>query len=263
MIYVDFWYRGISYNYAIPIQLNIISTSCLIIFIGCHRSLKLPLDDILKGGGDTSKQSDREKITAADAYKFPVVGSAALFGLYIAFKYFGKDVVNLLLTIYFSVAGVVTLTNTISPFLSHFVRGSKQYGFKFNLPLLGEIDARLTVAEMISAIPSIVFAVFYYRTKHFMMNNVLGISFCIQAIEKISLGSYKVGAILLTGLFFYDIFWVFGTDVMVTVAKSLDGPIKLLFPRVSFEEGSCVKILRKAVTRALYPLAESTALSPT
>jgi minor histocompatibility antigen H13 len=63
------------------------------------------------------------------------------------------------------------------------------------------------------------------------MNNVLGISFCIQSIERISIGSYKIGAILLCGLFFYDIFWVFGTDVMVTVAKSLDGPIKLLFPR--------------------------------
>lgn len=32
------------------------------------------------------------------------------------------------------------------------------------------------------------------------------------------------------GLFFYDIFWVYGTDVMVTVAKSFDAPIKLLFP---------------------------------
>ena len=64
------------------------------------------------------------------------------------------------------------------------------------------------------------------------MNNILGISFCIQSIERISIGSYKIGAILLVGLFFYDIFWVFGTDVMVTVAKSLDGPIKLLFPRV-------------------------------
>jgi minor histocompatibility antigen H13 len=32
-------------------------------------------------------------------------------------------------------------------------------------------------------------------------------------------------------LFFYDIFWVFGTDVMVTVAKSFDAPIKLLFPK--------------------------------
>ncbi len=31
------------------------------------------------------------------------------------------------------------------------------------------------------------------------------------------------------GLFFYDIFWVYGTDVMVTVAKSFDAPIKLLF----------------------------------
>ena len=32
-------------------------------------------------------------------------------------------------------------------------------------------------------------------------------------------------------LFFYDIFFVFGTDVMLTVAKSIDAPIKLLFPR--------------------------------
>jgi minor histocompatibility antigen H13 len=32
---------------------------------------------------------------------------------------------------------------------------------------------------------------------------------------------------MLVGLFFYDIFWVFGTDVMVTVAKSFDGPIKV------------------------------------
>jgi minor histocompatibility antigen H13 len=63
------------------------------------------------------------------------------------------------------------------------------------------------------------------------MNNVLGICFCIQGIERFSLGTYKIGAILLVGLFFYDIFWVFGTDVMVTVAKKIDGPIKILFPR--------------------------------
>lgn len=35
---------------------------------------------------------------------------------------------------------------------------------------------------------------------------------------------------MLTALFFYDIFFVFGTDVMLTVAKSIDAPIKLLFP---------------------------------
>jgi minor histocompatibility antigen H13 len=35
---------------------------------------------------------------------------------------------------------------------------------------------------------------------------------------------------MLWGLFFYDIFWVYGTDVMITVAKSIDAPIKLMFP---------------------------------
>jgi len=52
----------------------------------------------------------------------------------------------------------------------------------------------------------------------------------------LSLGSYRVGIILLSGLFFYDIFWVFGTDVMVSVAKQFDAPVKLLFPKDIFAE---------------------------
>jgi len=36
---------------------------------------------------------------------------------------------------------------------------------------------------------------------------------------------------LLILLFFYDIFFVFGTDVMLTVAKGIDAPIKLQFPK--------------------------------
>lgn len=38
------------------------------------------------------------------------------------------------------------------------------------------------------------------------------------------------------GLFAYDVFWVFGTDVMVTVARSFDAPIKLLFLRAHATE---------------------------
>ena len=63
------------------------------------------------------------------------------------------------------------------------------------------------------------------------LNNFFGVSFSIQGIKSLSLGSYKVGAILLAGLFLYDIFWVFGTEVMVTVARSFEAPIKLLFMR--------------------------------
>lgn len=41
----------------------------------------------------------------------------------------------------------------------------------------------------------------------------------LQAIAIVSVGSFTIAAILLSGLFVYDVFWVFGTEVMVTVAK--------------------------------------------
>merc|ERR1712070_541031 len=50
------------------------------------------------------------------------------------------------------------------------------------------------------------------------------------------------GAIMLIGLFVYDIFWVFGSkavfgsNVMVSVATGVEAPIKLMFPR---ELGGC------------------------
>lgn len=45
------------------------------------------------------------------------------------------------------------------------------------------------------------------------------------------IGNFKNGFMLLTLLFFYDIFFVFGTDVMLTVAKGINAPIKLMFPK--------------------------------
>jgi len=45
------------------------------------------------------------------------------------------------------------------------------------------------------------------------------------------IGNFKNGFLLLTLLFFYDIFFVFGTDVMLTVAKGIEAPIKLMFPK--------------------------------
>ena len=49
----------------------------------------------------------------------------------------------------------------------------------------------------------------------------------------ISLGSYVIGCLLLCGLFVYDVFWVFGTEVMVAVAKNLNAPVKILSEAVN------------------------------
>ena len=85
---------------------------------------------------------------------------------------------------------------------------------------------------------SLLLALYYVYSNHWLSSNLFGIAFSIQGIELLSLGSYFNGVVLLCGLFVYDIFWVFGTEVMVTVAKSFDAPIKLLFPQTSDERPS-------------------------
>ena len=50
-------------------------------------------------------------------------------------------------------------------------------------------------------------------------------------LQLISPATFSTATLLLSLLFFYDIYFVFYTPLMVTVATSLDVPIKLLFPR--------------------------------
>lgn len=214
-----------SYFIAFPVPVDLIVLSTGVVVLGSYRSLLL-LDP------EAIPLDEKQALSSKDAMKMPIIAGISLYGLYYAFKNFDKDTVNMILACYFSVAGVATLTSTFSPFAAIFIRGKKKYGFKKTFPLIGEIDLTFTRAEQFCLVISIAFAYAYYVSKHYMLNNVLGISFCVQGLEKVSIGSYKIGAGLLAALFFYDIFWVFGTDVMITVAKSFDGPIKILIPRV-------------------------------
>ena len=48
---------------------------------------------------------DDEVMTSKDAAMFPVYGSAVLFSLYLLCKYFNKDILSTLLSIYFTFLG--------------------------------------------------------------------------------------------------------------------------------------------------------------
>jgi len=105
------------------------------------------------------------------------------------------------------------------------------------IPLLFKepVPLELTVPEVLLCAPSLALGIWYAVTKNWLANNALGLSFSILGVETVSLGSTQTAAILLVGLFVYDIFWVFCTPVMVNVAKNFEAPIKLLFPRQSFK----------------------------
>ncbi|GFF24630.1 signal peptide peptidase 1 [Aspergillus udagawae] len=72
---------------------------------------------------------------------------------------------------------------------------------------------------------------FAFVTKPWWLTNFLGFSFCYGALQFMSPSTFKTGSLILSSLFLYDIYFVFYTPLMVTVATKLDVPIKLLFPR--------------------------------
>eukprot|EP00288_Rhodomonas_lens_P003256 CAMPEP_0177719460 /NCGR_PEP_ID=MMETSP0484_2-20121128/16112_1 /TAXON_ID=354590 /ORGANISM="Rhodomonas lens, Strain RHODO" /LENGTH=378 /DNA_ID=CAMNT_0019231673 /DNA_START=14 /DNA_END=1150 /DNA_ORIENTATION=- len=213
--------------YTLPYYVNMILQASTIVFLGSH--LSIPGKQTNQETGEEEDKPALELMSRKDVMQFPIYGSCVLFGMYVLFKFY-KDLANLLLGLYFTGLGVLALAGLLSPFLSPFLRQSWMNKLRsHDLPLLGKIE--YTIVDLISIFMCSGVGYVYYTTHHWCTNNLFGVSFSIRGIEMLSLGSFMNGAILLSGLFFYDIFWVFGTDVMVTVAKSFQAPIKLVFPR--------------------------------
>ena len=63
------------------------------------------------------------------------------------------------------------------------------------------------------------------------LNNLSAFAFVYMALQVMTPTTAWTATLILGGLFFYDIYFVFYTPVMVTVATKLDIPAKMLFPR--------------------------------
>ncbi|CEG73614.1 hypothetical protein RMATCC62417_08961 [Rhizopus microsporus] len=196
-----------------------------------RKKTESPLED-----SDDEDESITESLSSEDAYMFPIIGSGVLFSMYLVYKYVDKKYINYVLTAYFSIMGSAAVTKAsldifrkIVPvsWLKHVAK------YKVTLSKRSKNISRFsfTVIHFIMLFFSIALTVYYGLTKNWIASNIFGLSFSVNAIQLLSLDSFKTGMILLSGLFFYDIFWVFYTPVMVSVAKNFDAPIKLLWPR--------------------------------
>lgn len=89
---------------------------------------------------------------------------------------------------------------------------------------------RLTYLEVLVLIFSAYFVYTYVQTKFWVANNMISIAFTIYAIENWLVGNFKYIGLIFGGLIAYDTYFVFASEVMMTVAKGVDLPLKLLFP---------------------------------
>ncbi|KAJ8360823.1 hypothetical protein SKAU_G00173480 [Synaphobranchus kaupii] len=194
-----------------------------------------------------------ETITGRDAARFPLIASCTLFGLYLFFKIFSQEYINLLLSIYFFLFGILALSHTMRgpnpdpaecPFMNQAFPDNfptKQYQLLFTQSSEESreelINYEFDTKDLLCLCISTVIGVWYILKKHWIANNLFGLAFALNGVELLHLNNVSTGCILLAGLFVYDVFWVFGTNVMVTVAKSFEAPVKLVFPQDLMERG--------------------------
>lgn len=158
---------------------------------------------------------------AKDAYMFPIIGSCVLFGLYILFKLFSKDYINLLLLAYFLCFGVMAVSATLRPLVALCFPRSTREGKPHTFTLFST-SFEWTVIDACAFALGLAIGVWYFLTKHWIANNVLGLAFSIQGIALLSLGSYQIGCILLvrahrqmrpSHFFIFFIFFIFPLNV--------------------------------------------------
>jgi len=203
-----------------------------------------------------------EVITSYDAMTFPFVASATLFGIFLFFKVIPQLYIDYTIALYFFGLGAAAMLQVYGETLGSWCAPlitNKHYSLsltqkpdevkskdsdkkseeeedkpKEDEVLLSHDFDRAKIAAFGICV---VIALWYALTKHWLANNLIGIAFAINALELLQLSSVMTGVILLGGLFFYDVFWVFGTNVMVTVAKNFNAPIKVVFPQDLLENG--------------------------
>jgi minor histocompatibility antigen H13 len=174
----------------------LISCAVSVVAIASHRCRKT----LMRGESEIALQTD-------EALSMPLNGSVVLFSAYVLLRFIPKEYFNALISFYLSVLSIFAL----GAFLKGYVRPSVLTGL-------------LCVGT----------ATVSYVTGNWIANDILAFAIGVTALESLPVGGFLPSFVLLIGLFFYDIFWVFGSDVMLTVATGIDGPIKILFPQTIF-----------------------------
>ncbi|KAJ4712057.1 Signal peptide peptidase-like [Melia azedarach] len=176
-------------------------------------------------------------INTASAVLFVVVASCFLVMLYKLMSYWFID----LLVILFCIGGVEGLQTCLVALLSRWFRRAGESYIK--IPFFGAIS-HLTLAVSPFCIAfAVVWAVYRKVSFAWIGQDILGIALIITVLQIVHVPNLKVGTVLLSCAFMYDIFWVFVSkklfheSVMIVVARGdksgEDGiPMLLKIPRM-------------------------------
>lgn len=223
---------------ATPIGIQLLLNASGVVTIGTLLSVDLRSkteEGDVERVDEKDPDEEEEVLGVKDALAFPIMASVSLLGIYFVLKIFNKELISYVLKIYFSFIGMHVLglffTQKVIekyPEFENEVIIDKTY--PISIPYVMEkLEIYFTKASAIGYVKGLAICLAYVITGFWVLNNIIGISFTVAGVRLLKFTNFKIGLIALWGLFFYDIWWVFYTDVMVSVAKGVDGPILLKF----------------------------------
>lgn len=204
----------------------------------------------------TSLGSDR--IQEKEAVLAPFIAGSVLVGIYYAFK-LNPEIVKRAFRMVFNCTAVTSVMATASMALTAVSRGlpgrpvlphwqlalfrditCKQPGVRSEAEQLEEINVdvdhqlvnvNFSLADILGTVAAAGLVYLNVNAPSWLFGNIMAMCMVINGGRLLKFSTYKIALIALTGLFIYDIYFVFYTDVMMTVAVNIDAPIKLELPR--------------------------------
>ncbi|KAL8541176.1 hypothetical protein ACS0TY_002442 [Phlomoides rotata] len=202
-------------------------------------------DKLLKDGLDEYLSNDSNHstgfvdITTTSAFFFVVIASCFLIMLYKFMSYWFIEI----LVVVFCLGGVEGLRICLVALLSCF-RWFEHAAKSFvKVPLLGAVSYLTLAVSPFCIVFAVLWAVYRGVSFAWIGQDILGIALIISVLQIVRVPNLKVGTVLLSCAFLYDIFWVFVSkwwfhkSVMIVVARG-DGsgedgiPMLLKIPRM-------------------------------
>ncbi|KAK9103654.1 hypothetical protein Sjap_020908 [Stephania japonica] len=207
------------------------------------REAAIEQEKLLKDGSDDylniedTGGSGVVDINTSSAILFVVIASGFLVMLY---KLMSTWFVELLVVL-FCIGGVEGLQTCLVALLS---RWFKQAGDSFiKVPFFGAISYLTLAVSPFCITFAVVWAVYRHASFAWIGQDILGVALIVTVLQIVRVPNLKVGTVLLSCAFLYDIFWVFASkwwfheSVMIVVARGdrsgEDGiPMLLKIPRL-------------------------------
>ena len=165
---------------------------------------------------------------------YPYLAALTLLSMNLLLEYLGPSNVNFIFMFYFGLAG----TNSIWFLLRCFIkfkafRTHKLFMYPSSKSIITEFalpprPVPFYVGDLLLYGIALAINVYYYQTKDHIANNIIAFSISFFGVLSIRITKFTNAAPLLWMLLIYDVFFVYSTDMMSSVALYVQGPIKLI-----------------------------------